>query len=98
MDWGESVIAMAEAVPIYRVAGAELCQFMGPMNSKRAPESECCTIQIAARLGARSFTLHAAGLISSAELAKRLQEAPSTKIQFERLQALDLTVSSTGDV
>lgn len=96
--WGETVMAAAEAMPINPVPDVEVCQLIGSMISERVPASENCTIQIASKLGAKCFTLHAPGLISSAELARCLREEPTIKAQLDRLRALDLSVFSIGNV
>lgn len=96
--WGETIMAVADALPMNPVANIDVCQLIGSMISDRVPASENCTIQIASKLGARSFTLHAPGLISNADLAARLRAEPTIKSQLDRLSALDLIVYSIGNV
>lgn len=96
--WGETIMSVAEAMPINLVANVEVCQLIGSMISERVPASENCTIQIASKFGAQCFTLHAPGLISSEELAVRLRQEPTIKSQLDRLGALDLLVYSIGNV
>ncbi|MEM9582152.1 MAG: sugar-binding domain-containing protein [Pseudomonadota bacterium] len=96
--WGETIMAVADALPMKPVADVEVCQLIGSMISERVPASENCTIQIASKLGARSFTLHAPGLISNAELTARLRTEPTIKSQLDRLSTLDLIVYSIGNV
>ncbi len=96
--WGETVMAVADAMPLNPVADVEVCQLIGSMISERVPASENCTIQIATKLGAQCFTLHAPGLISNADLAERMRAEPTIKAQLERLGALDLAVYSIGNV
>ncbi len=96
--WGETIMAVADAMPKSPVADVEVCQLIGSMISERVPASENCTIQIAGKLGAQSYTLHAPGLISSADLARRLRAEPTIRAQLDRLGALDLAVYSIGHV
>ena len=51
-----------------------------------------------AQAGARSYTLHAPSLISTAELADRLRSEPTIRTQLERLRTLDMTIASVGNV
>lgn len=96
--WGETIMALADSVPRCPIAELEVVQLIGSMISDRVPASENCTIQIASQLGAKSFTLHAPGLISSSELAGRLREEPTIRAQMERLKSLDLAIFSIGSV
>ncbi len=96
--WGETMISVADAMPHRSVSNVEVCQLIGSMISERIVASENCTIQIAHRLGARSYTLHAPSLISTAELADRLRAEPTICTQLERLRSLDMTIASVGNV
>ncbi|MEM6939985.1 MAG: sugar-binding domain-containing protein [Pseudomonadota bacterium] len=96
--WGETILAVAEATPQNPVQGVEVCQLIGSMISERVPASEDCTIQIAAKLGAQCFTLHAPGLISDASLAAKIRLEPTINAQLQRLKSLDLCVYSIGNV
>ncbi|WP_424987027.1 sugar-binding transcriptional regulator [Microbulbifer sp. S227A] len=96
--WGETIMAVADAMPRNAVADIEVCQLIGSMISDRVPASENCTIQIANKLGARCYTLHAPGLISSAELARQICAEPTIQMQMERLQSLDLAIYAVGNV
>lgn len=96
--WGETIMAVADAMPMNPVSDTEVCQLIGSMISERVPASENCTIQIASKLGARCFTLHAPGLISSANLAGLFRAEPTIKAQLDRLSALDMVVYSIGHV
>lgn len=96
--WGETIMAVADAMPSNPVAEVEVCQLIGSMMSDRVPASENCAIQIAAKLGATCYTLHAPALISDAGLAARLRAEPTIKAQLARLSALDMAVFSVGDV
>ena len=96
--WGETIMAVADAMPKAPVESVEVCQLIGSMISERVPASENCTIQIASKLGAQCFTLHAPAMISSVELAERLKAEPTIKSQLERLGALDMSVFSIGNV
>lgn len=96
--WGETIMAVADAMPSNPIDTIEVCQLIGSMISDRVPASESCTIQIASKLGAQCYTLHAPGLISNAELASQLRKEPTIKAQLERLGNLDLAVYSIGNV
>lgn len=96
--WGETIMAVAEAMPANPVPDIEVCQLIGSMMSERVPASENCTIQIASKLGAQCFTLHAPGLISEAKLARQIRVEPTIHAQLERLKALDFCVYSIGNV
>ena len=96
--WGETIMAVADAMPRNAVADVEVCQLIGSMISDRVPASENCTIQIAGKLGAQCFTLHAPGLISSPELARQFCSEPTIHMQLERLKSLDMAIYSVGNV
>lgn len=97
--WGETIMAVANAMPRSPVANVEVRQLIGSMISERVPASENCAIQISGRLDAAAcYTLHAPGLISTAALAETFRGEPTIKAQLRRLRALDLTVSSIGNV
>lgn len=96
--WGETILAVADAMPKAPVSDVEVCQLIGSMISDRVPASENCTIQIASKLGATCFTLHAPALISNAELAERLRSEPTINSQLARLDGLDMSVFSIGNV
>lgn len=95
--WGETIMAVAEAMPMNRVQDIEVCQLIGSMMSERVPASENCTIQIAAKLGAQCFTLHAPGLISDAALARQIRREPTINAQLARLKGLDFCIYSIGN-
>lgn len=96
--WGETILAVAEAMPANPVRDVEVCQLIGSMISERVPASENCTIQIAAKLGAQCYTLHAPGLISDAALAEQFRSEPTIRAQLQRLSELDFCLYSIGNV
>jgi deoxyribonucleoside regulator len=97
--WGETIMAVANALPRNPVPDVQVCQLIGSMVSSRVPASEQCTIQIAERLDAAAcYTLHAPGLVSSGNLAEILRSEPAIAAQLARLGKLDLTVASIGHV
>ncbi len=95
--WGETIMAVADAMPRRPVAGAQVCQIIGSMISQRVPASESCAIQIAKRIEADCYTLHAPGIMSSPELAERMRKEPTIRAQLKRLRSLTLTVASIGN-
>lgn len=96
--WGETILAVADAMPKTPMDNVEVCQLIGSMISDRVPASENCTIQIASKLGATCFTLHAPALISNPSLAQSLRAEPTINSQLERLGRLDMSVFSIGHV
>jgi len=68
------------------------------MNSARVPTSEICAIQIAGRLNAKCFTLHAPGMVANPEMAEIFRNEPTIKAQLNRLSSLDMTIASIGNV
>ena len=96
--WGETIMALSDVLPRSSTPGVEVCQLIGSMNSSRVPASENCTIQIAGKLGAACFTLHAPGIVATAELAEVFRNEPTIKAQLERLSDLDMTIASIGNV
>ncbi|WP_299965833.1 sugar-binding domain-containing protein [uncultured Roseobacter sp.] len=96
--WGETVLALCNALPRARVEGVEVSQLIGSMISDRVPASETCAIQIANQIGARCFTLHAPAIVSTVDLARALRLEPTIAAQMNRLRALDMVVSSIGNV
>tara|TARA_R110002096_G_scaffold267647_4_gene461415 strand:- start:247 stop:1221 length:975 start_codon:yes stop_codon:yes gene_type:complete len=96
--WGETVLAMANEMPRTLVGRVEIRQLIGSMISTRVPASENCAIQIANKLGANCYTLHAPGLISTAALATTFRAEPTIAEQLGRLRALDMTIASIGNI
>ncbi|WP_299547381.1 sugar-binding transcriptional regulator [uncultured Tateyamaria sp.] len=96
--WGETIMAMSDALPRVRVEGAEVSQLIGSMISKRVPASENCTIRIASQIGAVCYTLHAPALASTPELAQLFRDEPTIATQLERLQNLDMVAYSIGNL
>nr|WP_272214377.1 sugar-binding domain-containing protein [Marinicella sp. W31]MDC2879980.1 sugar-binding domain-containing protein [Marinicella sp. W31] len=96
--WGETIAAMAKAMPRAPMSDIEVCQLIGSKDSDRVPASEICAIEVANKLGANCFTLHAPGIVSSVELAEAFRSEPTIKTQLARLADLDLTIASVGNV
>lgn len=96
--WGETIMAVSDVMASSPVEGAEVCQLIGSMISERVPASEICAIQIANKLGARCYTLHAPGIVSSEELAGMMRQEPTIKSQLDRLTSLDVTIASVGHI
>lgn len=96
--WGETILAVSNEMPHSFSENIEVCQLIGSMNSTRVPASETCTIQIANKLGAKCYTLHAPAIVANSELAHVFRTEPTISTQLDRLNALDLTMASIGDV
>ena len=96
--WGETIMAVSDEMPRASQANVEVCQLIGSMNSERVPASENCTIQIAGKLGATCFTLHAPGIVASAEIAEVFKNEQTIREQLDRLADLNFTVASIGHV
>ena len=96
--WGETVFAVAQALPRAEAEGAAVYQMIGSMVSARVPASEDCTIRIAHQLCAKCYTLHAPAVVSDGDLARRLRAEPTIAKQLDALRDLDLTVVSVGAV
>lgn len=96
--WGETIAAVAGAIPRHHVPDTEVCQLIGSQDSERVPASEICAIEVANKLGASCHTLHAPGIVSSAELASALKAEPTIQTQLARLSHLDMTIASIGHV
>ena len=74
------------------------CQLIGSMTSSRVPASENCAIQMANKLSATVFTLHAPGIVATPQLADTFRNEPTIKAQLERLDAMDMTIASIGNI
>ena len=96
--WGETILALTEALPRVQVENVEVNQLIGSMISSRVPASENCTIRIASQIGARCYTLHAPAMVASEDLAKVFRAEPTIAAQLARLKGLDLAVYSIGNV
>ena len=96
--WGETIMAMSNALPRARVSDTEVSQLIGSMISARVPASENCAIRIANQIGAQCFTLHAPALVASADMAKVFRAEPTIAAQLARLDHLDLAAYSIGNV
>jgi DNA-binding transcriptional regulator LsrR (DeoR family) len=96
--WGETIMAVSNVIPQSSTDSVEICQLIGSMNSDRVPASENCAIQIAGKLGAKCFTLHAPGIVATAEMAEVFRNEPTIQSQLSRLEELDMTIASIGNV
>ena len=96
--WGETIMALSDALQRTPVPNVEVCQLIGAMKSARVPASEMCAIQIANKLGAVCYTLHAPGIEATPELAEIFRAEPTIKAQLDRLNSLDMTIASIGNV
>ncbi|VAW18057.1 hypothetical protein MNBD_ALPHA12-943 [hydrothermal vent metagenome] len=95
--WGETVKNIADQLPNVLIPGTFVTQIIGAMHSTRLFSAQACSIQIASRIGAECFTLHAPAILSSAELASSLRREPTIKAQLEHLDTLDVVLFSVGD-
>ena len=96
--WGETIAAVAHAMPRNPVPETQVCQLIGSQESTRVPASEICAIEVANKLGAQCHTLHAPGIVSSADLARALRAEPTIQSQLARLSSLDMTIAAVGHV
>jgi DNA-binding transcriptional regulator LsrR (DeoR family) len=96
--WGETIAAVAQAMPRHHVPQTEVCQLIGSQDSERVPASEICAIEVANKLGASCHTLHAPGIVSSEDLATALMAEATIQTQLSRLSQMDMTLASIGDV
>ena len=96
--WGETIAAVATAMPRHQVAQTEVCQLIGSQDSARVPASEICAIEVANKLGASCHTLHAPGIVSTASLASALRAETTIQSQLARLSKIDMTIASIGHV
>ncbi|SEU10123.1 sugar-binding transcriptional regulator [Paracoccus homiensis] len=94
--WGETIKAVAEAMPRQPVDDVTVCQMIGSMVSDRVAASEDCAIRIANCLSASCYTLHAPAVLSSSALAESLRTEPTIATQLKRLQHLDVAIYSIG--
>ena len=96
--WGETIMAVSDVISKSFTDGVEICQLIGSMSSDRVPASENCAIQIAGKLGAKCFTLHAPGIVATPEMADVFRNEPTIHSQLARLNDLDMTIASIGNV
>lgn len=95
---GETIMAVADALPRNPVADVDVCQLVGSMISTRTCASEYCTIQISGKLGARSFMLHAPARISDTGLAERPDDLKSAKKRFPIVCGRDRRQATLGAI
>lgn len=96
--WGETIMAVSDVMSKSFTDRVEICQLIGSMNSDRVPASENCAIQIAGKLGAKCFTLHAPGIVATPQMADVFRNEPTIQSQLARLDNLDMTIASIGNV
>jgi DNA-binding transcriptional regulator LsrR (DeoR family) len=96
--WGETVLALTNALPRVTVENAEVTQLIGSMISARVPASEHCAIRIASQIGAQCFTLHAPAMVANADLADVFRKEPTIAAQLARMEGLDMVVYSIGNM
>jgi len=95
--WGETIKNIADQLPGTLIRDTSVSQIIGAMHSTRLFSAEACSIQIARRIGAQCFNLHAPAVLSSPQLANALKQEPTIKAQLERLNTLDVVLFSVGD-
>ena len=96
--WGLPIQSLAEHLRSQAVEDISVLQMIGSISTQFIPASEKCTIDIANKLGAVCYTLHAPALVSSAEVARILHSEPTIRAQLDALQRLDVAVVSIGNV
>lgn len=96
--WGETIKLMSSEIPRQEVPGITVFQLIGSMRSTRLPAAETCAIQIANRLGATCFTLHAPAVLSSEALADEIRAEPAIQEQLRQLRGFDAVLYSVGDI
>lgn len=96
--WGETIMAVSNALPHAIVGDVSVNQLIGSMISARVPASESCAIEIANKIGATCHTLHAPAMVASAELATTFRTEPTIAAQLSSLKNLDLVIYSIGHV
>ena len=96
--WGVPVQAIGDQLTYNPIEDVRVYQMIGSVNTDLIPASEKCTIDIAAKLDASCFTLHAPALASTTEIADIMTAEPTIAAQMEALKHLDLVVASIGSV
>lgn len=96
VSWGQTVLALSQAIAPQRVADLSVIQITGSMPATFAFSPELCTSNIADRLGARCINLLAPALVSSARIRKLLSQEPALTPQLELLHTCSKIVFGVG--
>ncbi len=96
--WGVPVQTIGDHLTYNPIEDVRVYQMIGSINTDLIPASEKCTVDIATKLGAQCFTLHAPALASTPDIADILTAEPTIAAQMDALRHLDLVVASIGSV
>ena len=96
VSWGQTVLALSQAITPRRVADLSVIQITGSMLATFAFSPELCTSNIADRFGARCINLLAPALVSRAEIRDLLYQEPALIPQLELLQTCSKIVFGLG--
>lgn len=94
--WGLPIHAIAEQMPESPKRNVQVHQMIGSLISHSSPASEKCTIDIARKLHAQCYTLHAPAIASTPEVARIIKGEPTVTAQLANLKDLDFVVCSIG--
>ena len=96
VSWGQTVLALSQAITPRRVPDLSVIQITGSMLATFEFSPELCTSNIADRFGARCINLLAPALVSRAEIRDLLYQEPALMPQFELLQTCSKIVYGVG--
>lgn len=94
--WGETVHALAAALPRRARADLTVVQLVGSMASPFGFNAEACSSLIAERFGAACVNLYAPAVLGDAATAQTLLAEPVIAKQMDRLNACDAAVFAVG--
>lgn len=96
VSWGQTVLALSQAITPRRVPDLSVIQITGSMLATFEFSPELCTSNIADRFGARCINLLAPALVSRAEIRDLLYQEPALMPQLELLQTCTKIVFGVG--
>lgn len=96
VSWGQTVLALSQAITPQRIAELSVIQITGSMLATFEFSPELCTSNIADRFGARCINLHAPALVSRADIRDLLYQEPALIPQLELMHTCSKIVFGVG--
>lgn len=96
--WGRTVMALSQALASLNLPSTTIAQITGSAIGTYDFSPELCTSNIALKVGGRCVNMLAPGIVSSAEMKRRLMAEPIVAQHFALLRACDITLFGVTDL
>lgn len=92
--WGQTLACVAKAMPHWPIPDLVVRQLIGSMGNPTLMTAESCTTDIARSLDAQCINLNTPAVVSSNELANKLQQEPIISQQLDSLKSCNKSIFS----